>query len=62
MDSFVLTGISLNFEVNGKANNLIFTKEFHMRCFNDYLRSTFDSATNFVLSILSAKTNLILIN
>ena len=24
------------------ANNLIFTKEFHMRCFNDYLRSTFD--------------------
>ncbi|CAF4101191.1 unnamed protein product, partial [Rotaria sp. Silwood2] len=33
------------------ANNLIFTKEFHMRCFNDYLRSTFDSATNFVLSI-----------
>ncbi|CAF3892897.1 unnamed protein product, partial [Adineta steineri] len=33
------------------ANNLIFTKEFHMRSFNDYLRSTFDSATNFVLSI-----------
>ena len=33
------------------ANNLIFTKEFHMRCFNDYLRSTFDLATNFVLSI-----------
>jgi neurofibromin 1 len=33
------------------ANNLIFTKEFHMRCFNDYLRSTFDSATNFVLTI-----------
>jgi hypothetical protein len=22
-----------------------------MRCFNDYLRSTFDLATNFVLSI-----------
>ncbi|CAF1287270.1 unnamed protein product [Adineta steineri] len=33
------------------ANNLIFTKEFHMRCFNDYLRSTFDLTTNFVLSI-----------
>ena len=33
------------------ANNLIFTKEFHMRCFNDYLRSTFDLATNFLLSM-----------
>ncbi|CAF4893384.1 unnamed protein product, partial [Rotaria sp. Silwood2] len=33
------------------ANNLIFTTEFHMRCFNDYLRSTFDSVTNFILSI-----------
>jgi neurofibromin 1 len=29
----------------------MFTKEFHMRFFNDYLRSTFDSATNFVLAI-----------
>ncbi|CAF1066978.1 unnamed protein product [Adineta ricciae] len=33
------------------ANNLIFTKEFHMRCFNDYLRYTFDSATYFVSAI-----------
>ena len=33
------------------ANNLFFTKEYHMRPFNDYLRSTFDLATKFVLSI-----------
>ncbi len=33
------------------ANNLIITKEFHMRFFNDYLRSTFDLATTFVLTI-----------
>ncbi|CAF2538268.1 unnamed protein product [Rotaria sp. Silwood2] len=33
------------------VNNLIFTTEFHMRCFNDYFRSTFDLVTNFILSI-----------
>ena len=33
------------------ANNLMFTKELHMQHFNDYLGSTFDMATNFVLSI-----------
>ena len=33
------------------ANHVMFTKEFHMRCFNDYLRSTFEPVTNFVRSI-----------
>lgn len=33
------------------ANHVMFTKELHMREFNDYLRSTFDSVTNFVRSI-----------
>ena len=33
------------------ANNLIFTKEFHMRFFNDYFRSTFDPTTHFVRAI-----------
>ena len=33
------------------ANNLLFSKEFHMRYFNDYLRSTLDQAAIFVLSL-----------
>ncbi|CAF0862260.1 unnamed protein product [Didymodactylos carnosus] len=35
------------------ANNLNFTKEFHMRCFNDFLKSAFDTAMQFVMDISS---------
>ena len=35
------------------ANNLIFTKEVHMKFFNDFLRSNLDLATDFVIEISS---------
>ena len=45
-------GLTLVSEIlQNVANHVMFAKEFHMRCFNDFLRSTFDSVTNFVRSI-----------
>jgi neurofibromin 1 len=35
------------------ANNLVFTKEFHMKYFNDFLRANLDPATDFVVDIAS---------
>lgn len=35
------------------ANNLVFTKEVHMKYFNDFLRSNLDFATDFVVDISS---------
>ena len=37
------------------ANNLVFTKELHMKPFNDFLRSNFESASQFVIEIASAE-------
>jgi len=40
------------------ANNLVFTKEIHMKYFNDFLRSNLDLTTDFVIDICSLNLNI----
>jgi len=40
------------------ANNLLFTKEVHMKYFNDFLRGNFDLATDFVMDISSCNLDI----
>ena len=40
------------------ANNLVFTKEVHMKYFNEFLSANFDSATDFVVDISSNNLDL----
>ncbi len=35
------------------ANNLLFTKEYHMKYFNDFLRSNFELVSNYIVDITS---------
>jgi len=40
------------------ANNLVFTKELHMKHFNDFLRANLGAATDFVVDIASIGLNI----
>ncbi|RNA20784.1 neurofibromin isoform X2 [Brachionus plicatilis] len=40
------------------ANNLVFTKEVHMKYFNDFLRSNLELATDFVIDISSCELDI----
>ncbi len=40
------------------ANNLVFTKEIHMKYFNDFLRANLDLTTDFVIDISSCDLNI----
>jgi neurofibromin 1 len=40
------------------ANNLLFTKEVHMKYFNDFLRANFDLASDFVMDIASCNLDI----
>ena len=40
------------------ANNLVFTKEVHMKYFNDFLRSNLDLASDFVMDIASCNLDI----
>jgi neurofibromin 1 len=35
------------------ANNLVFTKEYYMKFFNDFLRSNFELVSNFIIDVTS---------